>query len=183
MADEPGAEAGGGARRAAPGIGDALGELRDAGRATLGAGNEALKALRILFGADISLARSAMGRALALAGVAIAFGASCWLLTMAALVTWLARGLGWPLPLALGVCALLSAAITAWAVWQAQRYFEHTRLKATRRQLARLGIGELADFMPDAGDARSARAAAGDVAAAAQDAPVKKGLGVDVTPP
>ena len=35
--------------------------------------------------------------------------------------------------------------------WMAMRYFEHTRLQATRRQLARLGIGELSGFMPDAG--------------------------------
>jgi hypothetical protein len=66
----------------------------------------------------------------------------------------------------------------------ATRYFEHTRLKATRRQLARLGIGELADFMPDPGSGESASvAAAKATAAAGEGEPVKKGLGIDVTPP
>jgi hypothetical protein len=65
----------------------------------------------------------------------------------------------------------------------AMRYFEHTRLRATRRQLARLGIGELATFMPDAGSPRSAETAAEQVAEASAGTPVKKGLGVDVTPP
>ena len=60
-----------------------------------------------------------------------------------------------------------------------------SRMKATRRQLARLGIGELADFMPDAGGVQSSEAAAERVAdAEAQTgAPPKKGLGIDVTPP
>ena len=38
--------------------------------------------------------------------------------------------------------------INALAGWLAMRYFDHTRFKATRRQLARLGIGELAGLMP-----------------------------------
>jgi hypothetical protein len=63
------------------------------------------------------------------------------------------------------------------------RYFEHTRLQATRRQFARLGLGELADFMPDADSPASSADAAERVAEATADAPVKKGLGVDVTPP
>ncbi len=167
----------------APGIDEAFAQLRDTGRATLGAGNDAFKAFRILFAADVSLARSAFGRTLALTGVAIAFGASCWLLLMAALVTWLARGLGLSFPLALLLCALLSAAVTGWAIWQAQRYFAHTRMQATRRQLARLGIGELADFMPDPGSGESTKQAADEVAAANADQPAKKGLGVDITPP
>ena len=40
---------------------------------------------------------------------------------------------------------------TAIAGWMAMRYFEHTRMKATRRQLARLGIGELARDGADGG--------------------------------
>ena len=43
--------------------------------------------------------------------------------------------------------------------------------------------GELASLMPDAGSHASAEAAAGQVAATNAEAPVKKGLGVDVTPP
>jgi hypothetical protein len=67
----------------------------------------------------------------------------------------------------------------------ATRYFEHTRLKATRRQLARLGIGELADFMPDpsSSEAASEAAASATAATTGDGEPVKKGLGIDVTPP
>jgi len=85
--------------------------------------------------------------------------------------------------LALLLTALLSVAVTAGAAWLATRYFEHTRLKATRRQLARLGLGELADFMPDPSSSESASAAAEATKAAGDGEPVKKGLGIDVTPP
>lgn len=178
-----GARAGENSRRGTPGIDEAFAQLRDSGRATWSAGHDAFKAFRILFAADVSLARSAFGRTLALTGVAIAFGASCWLLLMAALVTWLARGVGLSFPVALLVCALLSGVVTGWAVWLAQRYFEHTRMQATRRQLARLGIGELADFMPNPGSGASTQQAADQMAAATGAQPVKKGLGVDITPP
>ena len=95
----------------------------------------------------------------------------------------MAAGLSWLL--ALLIAALLSTAATTAAGFAAMRYFEHTRLKATRRQLARLGIGELADFMPDAGGAQSSEAAAQKVAEveAQTGAPPKKGPGIDVTPP
>lgn len=171
--------------RRSPGIDDAVRELGAAGRATLQAGRDAGKAFRILVAADISLARSAFGRTLALTGVAIAFGASAWLLLMAALIVGLSRGLGVPWALSLLLTALLSAAVTVAAAWMATRYFEHTRLKATRRQLARLGIGELADFMPDPSSSEAASTAAHAAAAATEAGgePVKKGLGIDVTPP
>jgi hypothetical protein len=179
-----GAGAGDGAPQPKQGIDDAVRELGAAGRATLEAGRDAGKAFRILLAADISLARSAFGRTLALTGVAIAFGASAWLLLMAALIVGLSRGLGMPWALALLLTALLSVAVTAGAAWMATRYFEHTRLKATRRQLARLGIGELADFMPDPGSGEAASVAAAKTAAATGEGePVKKGLGIDVTPP
>lgn len=175
----------GDAPRRKQGIDDAVRELGAAGRATLAAGRDAGKAFRILVAADISLARSAFGRTLALTGVAIAFGASAWLLLMAALIVALSRGLGMPWALSLLLTALLSAAVTVAAAWMATRYFEHTRLKATRRQLARLGIGELADFMPDPSSSEPAAAAAATAATAtgADGEPVKKGLGIDVTPP
>ena len=166
-----------------PGIDDAVRELGATGRATLRAGRDAGKAFRILLAADISLARSAFGRTLALTGVAIAFGASAWLLLMATLIVGLTRGLGMPWTMALLLTALLSVAATVAAAWGAIRYFEHTRLKATRRQLARLGIGELADLMPDAGSPGSGEAAADAVKEATDGEPVKKGLGIDVTPP
>lgn len=173
----------GGAPRKPPGIDQAVRELGSAGRATFEAGRDAGKAFRILFAADVSLARSAFGRTLALTGVAIAFGASAWLLLMAALIVGLSRGLGVPWAVSLLLTALLSVAVTVLAAWLATRYFEHTRLKATRRQLARLGFGELADFMPDPASGEPAREAAEAAAAATAEAPVKKGLGIDVTPP
>jgi len=167
----------------APDIEESLRQLNATGRATWSAGRDASKAFRILLSADISLARSAFGRTLAFTGVAIAFGASAWLLLMAALVAWLSLGLGWAWSLSLLLVALLSGIVTGIGGWWAMRYFDHTRLQATRRQLARLGVGELAGFMPDAGSGASAEAAADQVAAATDAQPVKKGLGVDITPP
>ena len=166
-----------------PSIDDAVRELRDTGKATLSAGRDAGKALRILLSADVSLARSAFGRTLAFTGVAIAFGASAWLLLMAALVTWLGAGLGMPWSLAMLLTAVLSAVAAAVGTWIAMRYFEHTRMKASRRQLARLGFGELAALMPDAASSESAEDRAEVVHDATDEQPVKKGLGVDVTPP
>jgi hypothetical protein len=166
-----------------PDLAESLRQLRDAGRSTWSAGHDAFKALRILFSADVSLARSAFGRTLALTAVGIAFGASAWLLLMAALIAWLSLGLGWRWSLSLLLTAGISAVVTGIAGWLAMQYFEHTRLQATRRQLARLGIGELADFMPPPGSGESSEAAAGKVAEATEGEPVKKGLGVDITPP
>lgn len=167
----------------APDLAESLRQVRDAGRGGLGAANEAFKALRILVSADLSLARSAFGRTLAFTGVAIAFGASAWMLLMGTLTAVLHDAVGWSWTLSLGVCAALSLAITAFGAWRAMHYFEHTRMQATRRQLARLGIGELADFMPAPESAESTQVAAARVAEATEGEPVKKGLGVDVTPP
>lgn len=167
----------------APDLAESLREVRAAGRAGLKAANDAAKALRILVSADLSLARSAFGRALAFTGVAIAFGGSAWMLLMATLTAVLHDALGWSWTLSLGVCAALSLAVTGFGAWRAMHYFEHTRMQATRRQLARLGIGELADFMPDPDSPESTQQAAARVAEATEGEPVKKGLGVDVTPP
>ena len=170
-------------RASVPGLGDTLRELGDGSRATWDAGRDAAKALRILVAADISLARSAVGRTLACTGAAIAFGASAWLLLMAALVAWLSVGVGWSWPLSLLVTGTVSVVLAGLGAWQATRYFEHTRLKATRRQLARLGIGELSKLMPGASSGTPAKHAAERVEAATEDTPVKRGLGVDITPP
>src|SRR5207342_1620826 len=116
-------------------------------------------------------------------GVAIAFGASAWLLFMAAAIAGLSLGLGWPWWVSLLVTASVSLVITILCGWLAMHYFEHTRLQATRRQLARLGIGELSGLMPEAGSGKSAKEGAEQVAAATDGNDVKKGLGVDVTPP
>lgn len=125
--------------------GDLLGAFREvgaAGRSGFFAAKHVGEALRALVAADIALARSALGRALAFTAVAIVFGVSAWLLLMAALVAVLGAAMQWSWPLALAVVALANVAVTAWAGWRAISYFEHTRMKATRRQLAQLGIGD-----------------------------------------
>ena len=167
-----------------PDLGEAIREVGAAARAGLSEAGNAAKAFRTLVAADVSLARSAFGRAMALTGVAIVFGASCWLLLMATLIVFLHRQLGLPLGAALLICALLSGAVTVWAAWQADRYFDHTRMQATRRQLARLGIGELADFTPDAGSPESARARTENAPPSDADGKPPQGdAGIPVTPP
>lgn len=165
-----------------PDLGESLSELGATARASLGAATASAKAMRSLVAADLSLARSALGRAVAFAGVAIVFGASAWLFLMGSLVALLTSlGLSWLL--AMLIAALLSLAVTAYACWRAMHYFDHTRLQATRRQLARLGIGELADFMPGPGSSESARDAARRHAQARQDPEKKTEPGVDAAPP
>src|SRR5690606_40592852 len=53
--------------------------------------------------------------------------------------------------------AVASLVVAGIGGWMAFRYYEHTRLQATRRQLARLGIGELSSLLSDPDSARSAR--------------------------
>ena len=147
------------ARTPRPDLAESLRELRESGKAGAGAAGDAAKALRDLVAADISLARSAAGRSATFAGIAVMFGVSAWLLLMTALIVVLSNQVGLPWWLSLGGCGLLSL-LCAWlALRKAEDYFEHTRMMATRRQLARLGIGELADLMPDPGSPESARRA------------------------
>lgn len=167
-------------RARAPDPLEALRDLRSAGRAGLAAAGEAGKAFRTLLSADISLARSAMGRAVAFTAVAIVFGASAWLLVVTTLVIALVRHADWPWSVALLACAFVSLAVTAYGAWRAMYYFEHTRMRATRRQLARLGFGELAKYTPDAGSPVSTREATDRLA---ENPPDKDGRGIDVTPP
>lgn len=165
---------------------DLLHEFREvgaAGRATWDAATDAGKALRTLVSADISLARSAMGRSLAFTGVAVAFGASGWLLLMTALIVFLSREAGWPWWAALVTCALVSVLVAGYATRRAVVYFEFTRMQATRRQFARLGIGELAKFGPKAGDNESSLHAAERIRERARHESLKDTRGVDVTPP
>lgn len=163
---------------------ESLRQVGAAGKSSYEATTDAAKAFRSLFFADISLARSAFGRTVAFAGLAIASGASAWLLLMGTLIAVLRGSLGWSWTTAMLACAGLSIVAAALASWAAMRYFEHTRLKATRRQLARLGIGELADLTPPADSPRSAREATENLPD--HDAggnPVKDKRGVPVTPP
>ena len=166
-----------------PDLQESLRQVGAAGRASLRAAADTGKALRSLMAADFSLARSAFGRTLAFTGVAIVFGASAWLLLMTALIVFLNLQLGWPWWAALLTCAALSIVAAAAAVYQGMRYFEHTRMQATRRQLARLGIGELADMAPRAGSAESSREAAERLEREAAKQPLKDRRGIEVTPP
>ena len=161
---------GDGAREAAagespsPDLEEAVRQLGATSRASFGAFREASKAFRTLLSADISLARSAFGRTLAFISIGIAFGASAWLMLASAIVVALVTSAGWPWWLALVSTGTLSLAVTGYAVWRAMIYYEHTRMRATRRQLARLGIGQLADYTPDPGSPKSTRHATDDLA-------------------
>lgn len=124
-----------------PDLLEAWRQLNQSGRSGLAASSDAFKAWCSLLVADVTLARSAAGRALALGALSVVFGGSAWLLLVAALMVFLNRALGvaWWVSLIAG--ALVSVVIAALAAWLAMRYFEHTRLQASRRQLARLGVG------------------------------------------
>lgn len=122
-------------------IEDAWREIGDAGREGVAAALDTGRALRGLLIADLALARSALGRAMLWVAVAIVFGASSWLLLMAALIALLQGMLGWSWLGSMSAAAGLSLVVTAVGAWQALRYFEYTRLSATRRQLRRMGLG------------------------------------------
>jgi hypothetical protein len=124
---------------AAPGLEESLHLVAGAGKATLDSARDTGRALRQLVSADLALARSAFGRGLAWAGVAVVFGASSWLLLTGAIIALLQRaGLSWFQ--ALFFTSLLSLGMTALAIWRVSHFFDHTGLHATRRQLSRLGL-------------------------------------------
>lgn len=166
-----------------PDLLEALREIGQGSRASLDAAGEVAKSLRSLVSADVALARSAAGRAAVAGGVALIGGVTGWLFLMGTLVMLLrSAGLSWWLSMLLP--AVASLVIAAIGGWLAVGYFEHTRMRATRRQLARLGIGELSRFVSDPDSARSARedtdqAPPGD----ASGGPARDGRGVEVTPP
>lgn len=168
----------------APDLAESLRQVGAAGKSSFEAAGDAAKAFRSLFFADVSLARSALGRTIAFAGLAIACGASAWLLLMATLIAFLRGAFGWAWTTSMLAGAALSILVAALASWAAMRYFEHTRLKATRRQLARLGIGELADLTPTPDSPQSAREATENLREHdAAGHPVTDKRGVPVTPP
>ena len=145
-----------------PDLADTLKVVGAAGRAAYGSAKGTGRALRGLVSADFALARSAFGRGLAWAGVAIVFGASAWLLVTGALIALMQR-FGYSWFQSLSVAALLSIAVTALAVWKVGRYFDYTGMHATRRQLSRLGLFDedeaIDDDPPPAGSAHDPRAA------------------------
>ncbi len=123
----------------APSLEQSFREVGDAGRATLDSAKHTGRALRQLVSADLAMARSAFGRGLAWAGVAIVFGASAWLLLAGAIIALLQRfGFSWFQ--AMAFTAIASMAVTAVAAWRVSYFFDHTGLHATRRQLARMGL-------------------------------------------
>lgn len=123
-----------------PSLEESFREFGTAGREGLTATLEAGRALRKLVVADLALARAAMARALVWLTIAVAFGASAWMLLMGALIAVLQR-LGWSWLASISATAAFSLVVTALGAWQALRYFEMSKLDATRRQLAKLGIG------------------------------------------
>lgn len=130
-----------------PHLDESVRRIGSAGRATLDAALDTGRAMRRLVFADLALARSSMGRALAWFAVAIVFGASAWLLAMGVLTAML-RAFGWSWLVAFAACALLSLGVTGFAAWRVSTFFNHAGMHATRRQLARFGIGD----EPDAED-------------------------------
>lgn len=134
-----------------PGIDATVRAIGAEGRATLDSALDAGRALRRLVSADLALARSALGRALAWTAVAIIFGASAWLLSMGALIALLqATGLSWLA--SLSIAALLSLAVMGVAIWRVSVFFDHAGMHATRRQLSKLGLFNEGDDEDEAGD-------------------------------
>lgn len=167
-----------------PDVVEAIRQLQATGKASFAAAGDASKAFRSLLSADVSLARSAFGRTLALTGVAIVFGSVGGLMIAGSLVTLLSIRAGLPWTVSLLIIGLASILLAGLAGWRAVAYFEHTRMKATRRQLARLGVGELAKFTPDAGSAASTKdVVEGTPPETTSGKPVKDEHGVEVTPP
>lgn len=136
-----GANAGDRVGASAPPIDESLRRIADAGNALAGSAVGTFKAFRALMVADLALSRSAAGRVLVLAAIGTALGASAWLFGMVLLVLVLRSfGLGWPI--AVAVPTALSVLGTVLCAIFAARAFELTRFQATRRQLAKIGIGD-----------------------------------------
>jgi len=154
--DAPADAAGAETNDTPPHLDESVRRVGAAGRATLDSALDTGRALRKLVSADLALARSAMGRALAWVGVAIVFGASAGLLVMGVLIALLhSFGMSWLV--AFAICAALTLAVTGFAAWRVSVFFEYAGMHATRRQLARLGIG---DESPDDDDADAMAATA-----------------------
>lgn len=122
-----------------PHLDESVRRVAAAGRETLGANRDTLRALRLLVGADLALARGAVARALPWAAMAVVFALSTWLSLLAVLVTaFHAAGLGWLASTALA--AVVSLVATGLAAWRMAAYLRHAGLQATRRQLSRLRL-------------------------------------------
>ena len=123
-----------------PPIDESVRRITDAGSALASSALGTFKAFRALLVADLALSRSAAGRVLVLGAIGTALGASAWLFGMVLLVLVL-RSFGFEWWLAVAVPTVLSMLGAALCAWLALRAFELTRFQATRRQLAKIGIG------------------------------------------
>ena len=133
-----------------PHLDESVRRVRRAAKDTVDSARLTGRALRTLVSADLALARSAFGRAMAWVGIAIVFGASAWLLLAATLIAFL-QYIGLSLFVALLITTLTSLGITGYAVWRVSYFFHHTGMHATRRQLSRLGLfDEPGEEDPDA---------------------------------
>lgn len=131
-----------------PGIGEAFSTLGQAGRDSVDSGRDMARAMRRLVTAEVAQARIVLARAAVWLGIAVAFGASAWLLLMAALITGLhALGLSWLA--ATSISAAVSLLVAAIGAWQALRYFEMARFESTRKQLAHLSRRDAEDEEDD----------------------------------
>ncbi|PJK12147.1 hypothetical protein CO610_00255 [Lysobacteraceae bacterium NML95-0200] len=120
---------------------EAFRRVGEGSKASLASTFASVRALRALVLADIALARSALGRSVAFTAIAVVFGAVGGLLLMAALVAALVTYLKLSWWLSLLLVGLFCLAATAFSAWRALAYFEHTQMHATRRQLAKMGLG------------------------------------------
>lgn len=136
------AESAGSAERApgeAPHLDESIRRIRAAATETFSSGLDSGRALRKLVSADFALSRSALGRGLAWAAVAVVFGASAWLLTMGAAIALLQSwGLSWLA--SISIATLISLIVTCIAAWRVSVFFDYAGMHATRRQLSRLGL-------------------------------------------
>ena len=130
-----------------PGLDETFRQVGAAGRAAYGSAKDTGRAMRRLFSAELALARSAFGRALAWVAGGIVFGASAWLLVTGALIALLQR-FGWSWLQSLSFVAAISLVVTGVAVWRVGHYFDLTGMHATRRQLSRLGLLDEKDDEP-----------------------------------
>lgn len=124
-----------------PPLDESVRRIADAGQALAGSAWGTFRAFRALVVADLALSRSAAGRVLILGAVGTALGASAWLFGMGLMVVVL-RGFGMAWWLAILIPTVVSAAGAALCGLFALRAFELTRFQATRRQLAKIGIGD-----------------------------------------
>lgn len=125
-----------------PHLDESVRRVGRAGREVLDAALDSGQALRKLVIADLAFARSALGRALAWTGVAIVFGASAWLLIVATLIALLRNVFDWSWLASISLAAGVSLVLAGIASWRVSVFFDHAGLHATRRQLAKMGIGD-----------------------------------------